>query len=354
MGKNLSVPVLKPNVKEYFFNRNIKVSFYSIQGYRNTMEDSYSIFYDNKNIYIGVFDGHGGRYVSTYASDNFLKFISKYTNLNNIKLNSIYTLLNNCYKEFDNKIQSDILFSKEQGCTVVCLIIMDKKIILSHCGDSRGIIYNGKDIVYNTEDHKPIKVSERERIIKSEHTIIDDRIDGQIDISRCFGDFKFKSNFFESAIIPIPEIFITDINICKFILMVTDGISNIINNYDLCKYVEYGLQIHMNINTISNNIVKCCIYKGGTDNMTISIVLLVSYNLNNTLDLMHKKENRVLKKRVLNELKSNYKLYFPINHDKLINLIKKIDYDLQFSAGYNFDYINKIYEDFYSKNKNII
>ncbi|CCU56327.1 protein phosphatase 1B [Mythimna separata entomopoxvirus 'L'] len=348
MGNLLDVPVIDFNTENLIEN-NIEIQNTSMQGYRLNMEDCYSIYCDNKYLYVGLYDGHGGKYVSDYLCDNFLKYLSKYINrIKKISSNNNYInkLINECFISFDLLIQKNIFFNKTQGSTAICVVITKHNIIILNCGDSRAVLFNGRDIIYQTTDFKPCNKKEKKRIISSGRKIINDRIDGQINISRCFGDFNFKTtlNPYTHAIISIPEIKIIDINSCKFIVLLTDGITNVADNDIICSYIEYNLQLNIQLAYITENIIKYCLYKKSTDNMTISIIVLYKYNFNNTLNDIEINELNIIKKRVYEELKKNKFKYETYSIFKVLNLIKIIDYDLKYSAGFRYNYIDSLYK----------
>lgn len=60
----------------------------------------------------------------------------------------------------------------------------------SNIGDSKAFLF-GDTIIPLTTEHKPSKPKERERILKCEGTVIMDRLNGILAISRSFGDHIF-------------------------------------------------------------------------------------------------------------------------------------------------------------------
>lgn len=356
MGNLLDVPILTPLTEKYFY-KNKNISFYSIQGYRLHMEDFYSFYKDKRYLYFGIFDGHGGAYVSTYLRDKFLPFISNRfskINIDNIDEKKITKIINELYLKFDFEIYSKIIFNKTQGSTAICIIMSNQKTIIIHCGDSKSIVYNGKNIIYKTLDFKPNNEIEKRRILNSNHTVRGNRIDGVIDISRCFGDFVFKrvkNNKIDisSAIIPLPGIKIINNKNIKFIASISDGISNMINDELLVSYIEYNLQLNISLIEISENIVKYCIYKQGTDNMTISLIVFYKYDFNHNLSLTEKEELEIIYKIVTKKIKTELENFKPFSIFKLFNLMRYLERDniikkLTIDIGFRSIFIENVYK----------
>lgn len=67
-------------------------------------------------------------------------------------------------------------------------------IFVANAGDSRGIAYAKNEVFQINTEHKPILQSQAERIRQAGGTILYDRVMGDINISRCIGDFTYKKN----------------------------------------------------------------------------------------------------------------------------------------------------------------
>jgi len=72
------------------------------------------------------------------------------------------------------------------------VLITDKDIYCSNAGDSRGVLSNNGNVVELSQDHKPDNVGEMRRIEKANHYVEDSRVDGNLALSRAFGDFQYK------------------------------------------------------------------------------------------------------------------------------------------------------------------
>lgn len=67
-----------------------------------------------------------------------------------------------------------------------------KKLIVANAGDSRAVLCRNGSAVPLTFDHKPDNKEEKERIEKAGSTIIEGRVDGNLNLSRSLGDLKYK------------------------------------------------------------------------------------------------------------------------------------------------------------------
>ena len=84
------------------------------------------------------------------------------------------------------------------GCTGnLCLITKDMKIYCTNIADSRCVlgVDDGSGNIVNLDmsvDHKPSQEAEKIRIEKAGGTVIDDRVDGNLNLSRSLGDLHYK------------------------------------------------------------------------------------------------------------------------------------------------------------------
>jgi protein phosphatase 1G len=86
------------------------------------------------------------------------------------------------------------------GTTAVVALVCLKtqEVFVANAGDSRCILISGKKGVDLSRDHKPILKSERLRIKKAGGFVLNPedggRVDGNLSLSRAFGDFAYKRN----------------------------------------------------------------------------------------------------------------------------------------------------------------
>lgn len=96
---------------------------------------------------------------------------------------------------YNYQSEDDGEFSQEtSGCTASVVLISKTEIFCANAGDSRTVLSKkgkSKDL---SVDHKPDTPSEKARIEKANGFVEDKRVNGNLSVSRAFGDFEFKSN----------------------------------------------------------------------------------------------------------------------------------------------------------------
>ena len=80
-------------------------------------------------------------------------------------------------------------YAMDTGTTACVVLITPTEIYCSNAGDSRGCLSRDKAAVPLSYDHKPNNEEELNRIRKANHFVEDDRVDGNLALSRAFGDF---------------------------------------------------------------------------------------------------------------------------------------------------------------------
>lgn len=153
------------------------------------------------------------------------------------------------------------LVAKDMGTTANVLLIKNNYIYLANVGDSLSVMYkNGKAIPLNQE-HKTTLLSESDRIIKSGTKIINNRVEGQLNLTRAIGDLAFKRNsnlkFFEQAVTAYPEI--TKIKLTPdidFVVMGCDGVWDCVEPQKFCDHISSQLKKGNSINIILDEVFK--------------------------------------------------------------------------------------------------
>lgn len=194
--------------------------------------------------------------------------------------NKLRVAIRQGFLNLDAKIRKRSEFDRgedKSGSTAVACLISPTHVYLINCGDSRAISVCDNQIILNTLDHKPINPAERERIHAAGGSVMIQRVNGSLAVSRALGDYEYKSvegkGPCEQLVSPEPEIYIherTDKD--EFVVLACDGIWDVMTNEDLKEYVHGRLKVTDDLVRISNDVLDTCLSKGSRDNMSIIIV----------------------------------------------------------------------------------
>lgn len=248
---------------------------------RKHMEDYNKIYITDKIKYFSICDGHGGDLISKVVNDRFLQiFLENYCFLTPYNYINFFT---DIAINLDNEIRFKKNIGKTSGTTFICAIMYDNYLYIINIGDSVANININNKIIFKNLRHTPDKYIEKKRITKT-LKIINNRINGLLNVSRAFGDFYLKSELISSDLQPVscvPDIkrynINTFINKKSFILLASDGILlqfplDIINEYIYNKLINgFDPQI------ISDKLIDYYKKVNNKDNVTIIIITLNNF-----------------------------------------------------------------------------
>lgn len=261
--------------------------FVSLKGERTSNEDNHNIIHElhsnDENTarvnYYGVYDGHGGKFVSNFLSENIPHFFIS----NKVTYPLDIDYVNTVY----DKIQS-ILFTKYENmateCGSTCLIVCQFKDTISgqeyvnimNTGDSRCVLCRNNVGIPLTRDHKPDWPDEMNRITKLGGEVKKDgntfRIN-DLSVSRAFGD-KEASKFVTHR----PDLYkykLTKKD--KFIIIACDGLWDVVSSQDAVNIVLKNCydtdmkRINKKVN-IARKLAETAIELESGDNVTCIVV----------------------------------------------------------------------------------
>lgn len=262
----------------------MEIYYKSIIGSRPTNEDKHMIILNSNesdntknNIdMFGIYDGHGGKHVSTLLSEITPQiFMDKRLNFP-LKKSTVNKICENI-----QKILSDDYPSKTRECGSTCCMMFKFKyqdanyINFVNIGDSRSVLCSGNNAIQMTVDHKPLNPSEKNRIHNQGGTIYYDGMEwrvGYLSLSRSFGDTSSKYTQ------PIPDIFLRKLSSKdKFVIMACDGLWDVIDNQTAVNYVlnycydSDGKRNNKKID-IAKKLVEFAKAQGSTDNISAIVI----------------------------------------------------------------------------------
>jgi hypothetical protein len=133
-------------------------------------------------------------------------------------------------------------------------------------------------VCFATQDHKPINPAEKERIQNAGGSVMIQRVNGSLAVSRALGDYEYKNvegkGPCEQLVSPEPEISVEpkDEAHDEFMVLACDGVWDVMSNEDLVEFIRSRLRITNDLASICNQVIDTCLYKGSRDNMSMVLV----------------------------------------------------------------------------------
>lgn len=264
----------------------MKIEFASVTGKRKQNEDKHNIVQNidgrDQNLaklnYYGIYDGHGGKFVSKFLSEHFYKyFMDKRIEypLKKREANKAF----NFFQNFLKKKNKEEATNSGSTCLIVLHYLKNNNEYLNilNVGDCRCVISNNNIAVPLTKDHKPDKPEEEHRIKQLGGNIVFDGYDYRISdlsVSRAFGDLSA-----EPYVTCEPDLFeymITSKD--KFMIMACDGLWDVMDNQEAvdfvlktCYDIKTGTRNNEKIN-MAKRLADRALEKGSSDNVSVIVV----------------------------------------------------------------------------------
>ena len=180
---------------------------------------------------------------------------------------------------------SDNPAEENSGSTGIVVVVTPTHIICANLGDSRGLLRRGGNTLPLSFDQVPTNLPERQRIEDAKGRVKAKRIDGDLAVSRAFGDYSFKENASLAAdkqkVIVVPELVVYPRIMDKdeFIILACDGIWDVASSNQCSQYVQ-GLLLEgeTDLGNIAEEALDTCLERKSTDNMTMMIIGLPGLN----------------------------------------------------------------------------
>lgn len=301
-------------------------------GYRQSMEDACAIV-QHLNIgplcvqdlspqsFFGVFDGHGGVQASHYlaqnlhvnvahglldmsseifqvidevAPDSIFNHTSSLKGLDQIVTNTLKSTFLKTDKDFISTSQNP-----QHGSTATTALLLGKRLYCANVGDSRTLLCRKFSPILLSQDHKPTREDEAKRIRDAGGFVINNRVMGELAVSRAFGDVDFKkgiqsileeeggalpsndgssdhSNWDQPLIVAEPDVqvmAITDHD--QFLLLACDGLFDVYTPEEVVKFVKENMEKHGDTQRCCQSLTYDAIRKRNSrDNVSVILIIL--------------------------------------------------------------------------------
>ncbi|XP_051138030.1 protein phosphatase 2C 51-like [Andrographis paniculata] len=193
--------------------------------------------------FFGVYDGHGGRRVAHECGVMLHKVLAGVVEEDETsggggggEIDWEKTVTAG-FKKMDEEVNKSGAAVATMGTTAVVAVVGETEVVIANCGDSRAVLSRGGAAVQLSDDHKPDRPDELERIEISGGKVINwngERVLGVLATSRSIGDYYLKP-----YVIPEPEVRVlerTDKD--EFVILASDGLWDVVSNDLACQVVR--------------------------------------------------------------------------------------------------------------------
>lgn len=250
----------------------------SMQGWRVEMEDAHTAVVGLPHgladwSFFAVYDGHAGSRVANYCSAHLLEhilsggadFSSESSSIEGVKdgIRSGFLNIDEYMRSFSDLRQG----LDRSGSTAVCVLLSPTHLYFINCGDSRAVLSRDSQVGFSTQDHKPCNPREKERIQKAGGSVMIQRVNGSLAVSRALGDYDYKcvdgKGPTEQLVSPEPEVCVLErvAEGDEFVVLACDGIWDVMSNEELCDFVRSRLLVCDDLEKVCNSVVDTCLHK---------------------------------------------------------------------------------------------
>lgn len=217
---------------------------------------------DDGTVFLGVFDGHGGKEAAIYAKQHLYDNILAQVGFAGSDPEKICSAIRGGFLQthldmsrvIDTWPKRKDGFHSTSGTTATIVILRDNRLYVAHVGDSAAVVSCKNDTQYEarelTRDHKPEDLEEKARIeslggkvVTSNtgvHRVVWKRLSQSLRyeyipflaVSRALGDlWSYDEDVDDFIVSPEPDINVVDLEhgVHKFIIVASDGLWGVMN-----------------------------------------------------------------------------------------------------------------------------
>ena len=266
------------SVLEYSFREDQNIDSQPIMEDKSKSIENFNN--NNNQMVFELFDGHGGEDISNFLQQNFSHIYKQYLKINNY---DIPKSLTNSFKEADEIMKESLTTIDGMGSTGTIIHLVWENntnlvVYTGNVGDSRVSLISPTHIIKLSYDHRMSDEKEKERILESGIEVIENRIGGELMLTRIFGDFEFKTknnNKKNKKKGLICEPFLSkikiDLNINdQFLILASDGIWDLVSE----KEIQQMIIKNNDSEKLCAMIIKKALDKDAWDNLSVFAIRL--------------------------------------------------------------------------------
>lgn len=222
--------------------------------------------------YFGIFDGHSNGLCSKYIASQMPARLKELKE----------PITEEALRELCIKLDTEFVTENDCGGSTgtFCIVRKDGAVTIANVGDSRILHCRKGKLLFATEDHKPSNPDERNRILNCGGAVLNNRVDGDLAVSRAFGDASFKvpntKNYAQQKVVAIPDVTELQCEMGDLLILGCDGVFECsFSNEEVCQFVAEQLpKCWDDLAVAACRVCDEAIRRGSKDNISCMIVQL--------------------------------------------------------------------------------
>eukprot|EP01063_Lacrimia_lanifica_P009034 TRINITY_DN16078_c0_g1_i1.p1 TRINITY_DN16078_c0_g1~~TRINITY_DN16078_c0_g1_i1.p1 ORF type:complete len:599 (+),score=133.02 TRINITY_DN16078_c0_g1_i1:154-1950(+) len=154
--------------------------------------------------------------------------------------------------------------------------IGDSRVLLGHVDKANGHLLRTEAL---TKDHRPSDDEERERILAAQGSVYNNRVNGDLALSRAFGNGRFKKGGVSPTrhqVIAVPDVTRAVCHSGDVLVVCCDGAfeNGVFTDDSLLEYVHAQICLHNDLSQAAAAVCDAAVERGSRDNVTCMVVVL--------------------------------------------------------------------------------
>ncbi|PHT60540.1 putative protein phosphatase 2C 28 [Capsicum baccatum] len=213
-----------------------------------------------------IFDGHSGHEVAEYLQSHLFDNILSEPEF----WRKPVTAFKMAYRSTNDHILENVVGARGGSTAVTAILIDQKYLVVANVGDSRAVLIRRGKVKQITVDHEPEKEEEKDLVESKGGFVIKmprnvPRVDGQLAMTRAFGDARMKDHITVEPSVTIEKI---DRD-TDCIILASDGLWKVMSNEQVTECIR-GIE---NGKTAAEELITEALESGSCDDISCVVVM---------------------------------------------------------------------------------
>ena len=291
-GMNLGPGPFKAKLDLHNPALSISASWHTVIGDRDDQEDRVTVIPDysalgpdlptgkgtsyERYAFFGIFDGHQGWRCSSALQHTMHLKLVQHPRFPTSPGDAVAAVSTQIDRDLCRKLAAD---GDQCGSTALVAVFDGPRnsLMIANVGDSRCVLSRNGRAIDLSKEHRCDREDERNRILAAGGSIVQNRVNRTLAVSRAFGDVQHKGGAVTAdggdIIIAVPEVHDEAISVRdEFMVMATDGLWDVMQSQQVVNFVRLRLQSHRDLNRVAEEVTKEALRQQSVDNVSVIIV----------------------------------------------------------------------------------